>query len=436
MASFLHLNSSSSSVPSLAQETLRSWVVVLVASLFFFYEFIQMNMFNSIASSLMSTFNIDATALGDMSSFYFIANVIFLFFAGALLDRCSTRRVILVALAICIIGTGLFSCATSFEWACFFRFLTGIGSAFCFLSVIRLSSRWFPAQRMAFVIGLVVTIAMLGGFVSQTPMTLLAQAFHWRAALQIDAGIGVIVFLLIWLAVQDYPDDHVTTHVTEQAMIQELGYFNSLRMAFLRLQNWLSGLYVCFMNLPVGLLGGLWGVLYLTHTRGITSVHASEISSMLFIGTIVGSPMMGWVSDRLQLRRPPMFIGAIAAFILLVMLILMPALPFSALIILFFLIGFFTSAQIIGYPLVAENSQRVITAMSVSVVNISVQGGSGLFQPFFGYLLDKHMLMRVHHIGTQFVVSDFTWAMWIFPAGFIVAMLLVWMLPETRCQQI
>src|SRR3989338_1063090 len=108
----------------------QSWLVVLVASLFFFYEFIQMNMFNSISTSLMHAFNVDAEKLGLMSSFYFIANVVFLFVAGMLLDRCATRRVILSAMAVCITGTALFSVAHSFVWACFFCFFTCIGSAF------------------------------------------------------------------------------------------------------------------------------------------------------------------------------------------------------------------------------------------------------------------------------------------------------------------
>src|SRR3989338_1693860 len=156
-----HLNSATTADTRISV-TAQSWFVVFAASLFFFYEFIQMNMFNSISLSLMHAFHIDAAKLGDLSSFYFIANVIFLFVAGILLDRYSTRSVILTALAICILGTALFSFSHSFALACFFRFLTGIGSAFCFLSVIRLASRWFPANCMAFVIGAVLTIAMFG----------------------------------------------------------------------------------------------------------------------------------------------------------------------------------------------------------------------------------------------------------------------------------
>jgi len=436
MAHAFHHNPAEINVTNSPEKaTCQSWVIVLVASLFFFYEFIQMNMFDSISNALMHSFQIDAGKLGLLSSFYFIANVVFLFVAGSLLDRFSTHRVILTSLAICIIGTAAFSFAHSFALACLFRFLTGIGSAFCFLSIIRLATRWFPTERMALVIGLVLSVAFLGGFISQTPMEMLARAVDWRMALQIDAAFGVLIFLLILAVVKDYPEGHAKTHLLEQQQIHEIGFFKSLRMAFFRLQNWLVGLYVCVMNLPVGLLGGLWGVLYLTNTHDISRVHASEVSSMLFIGTMVGSPIVGWISDKMQMRRPPMLAGAIISLGLMAIVMLNPDLTFHGLFALFLLIGICTSTQIIGYPLVAENSKRIITAMSVSVVNISVQGGSAIFQPFFGYLLDKRMFLRLHEISTKYIPADFTWAMWIFPIGFVVAILIMFALPETRCKQ-
>lgn len=420
---------------NLKSASIQAWIVVLSASLFFFYEFIQMNLFNSIAPALLHDFKIDAGKLGDMSSFYFIANVVFLFIAGTLLDRSATKKIILTALGICILGTALFSYTNSFAWACFFRFLTGIGSAFCFLSVIRLSSRWFPPQRMAFITGIVVTIAMIGGMVSQTPLTYLLQIVDWRVALRIDALLGVCFFVIIYCLVKDYPAHEQSTHLQEKVVIQELGYFNSLKMAFLRIQNWMCGFYVCLMNLPVGVLGGLWGVLYLTTTERLTSIEASTVSSMLFLGTLIGAPIVGWISDKIKLRKLPMLVCAVLALGFTLFVMFGVHLSFYTLLVLFFAIGLFTSAQIIGYPFVAENSKRIITAMSVSVVNISVQGGIGLFQPFFGYLMDRHMLMRVHYISDHFTAGDFRWSMWIFPIGFLIAILCVLCVRETHCKQ-
>lgn len=417
------------------RSSLRAWVIVLTASMFFFYEFIQMNMMDAISSALLQSFHMNAESLGAMSSYYFLANVIFLFIAGSLLDRCSTRRVILVSLGICVLGTALFGTATSYFWVTFCRFLTGIGSAFCFLSVLRLASRWFPARQMALVTGLVVTIAMTGGVVAQTPFEKLVLFMGWRHTLFVDAAFGLAVWFLIATVVRDFPGSHQELHQVEQQQLHQIGYFQSLRMAFLRRQNWLGGIYTSTINLPINVLGGLWGIMYLTTTYHFTKMEASYVTSMLFVGTIFGSPLAGWISDRMARRKPPMIFGAVLSLLLILCVIWMPHLSMVSLLALFFMIGFFSSTQIIGYPLVAESSKRVVTAMSVSVVNLTTIGGIGLIQGLYGYLLQTHAEHRVHHATTHYVTSDFHWAMVIFFVGYVLALLASLLVKETYCVQ-
>lgn len=418
-----------------ASETGQAWFVVLIASLFFFYEFIQLNMFDTISFSLMQTFKISAVELGRLSAFYLLANVMFLIPAGMILDRVTTRTVILIALAICILGTLGLSLSTSVWSAALFRFLTGIGSAFCFLSTIRLASRWFPKQQLALVVGVIVTIAMTGGMVGQAPMMYLVQDFGWRHALLFDSGLGLIIFLLIYIVVEDYPKSQKVSYQHEQHIIQTLGYWKSLRLAFLQMQNWLGGLYTLLMNLPIGLLGGLWGGIYLVCAHHLTKMEASTVSSMLFLGTIFGSPVVGWISDKIGLRRMPMMIGAVLALLLVGILLFFPQLSFYDLLLIFFLMGLVTSSQILAYPLVAESNPRILTAMSSSVISISVQGGVALFQPIFGFLLDHHMMMRNHMLTEHFIAADFRGAVLLFPIGFLLAFLITILIRETYCQE-
>lgn len=392
-------------------------------------------MFNAISVQLMHAFSINATQLGELSAYYFVANVIFLFVAGILLDRYSTKLLILTSLIVCILGIALFSITTDFMAAAVARFLTGIGSAFCFLSVIRLASRWFPPRRMAFVIGIVVTIAMAGGMTANTPFELLAELVGWRNTLLVDVGLGVVFFFLIFLIVKDYPLEDTKAHEKEQQIIDDIGYFKSLKMAFLKAQNWLAGIYTCLMNLPIIVLGGLWGALYLMDTHGLTKEHATFVASMLFFGTIIGSPIVGWISDKMALRRPPMIIGSILALMILIVLIVVSNFNYVTLIFMFLFIGIVTSTQIISYPLITESSPREVTAMSVSVINITTQAGIALFQPVYGRLMDLHVLKRLHHPSTQFISSDFNWATWLFPIGIGIALLAAVAIKETYARE-
>jgi MFS family permease len=118
----------------------------------------------------------------------------------------------------------------------------------------------------------------------------------------------------------------------------------TLRAAISNLQNWLAGLYTCLLSLPILVLGALWGNLYLTQMRGLNQLDASYVIMVLYIGMIIGSPLIGWFSDWIKHRRMPMFIGGVAYLSLLLFLIYFPQINKDYLIVLFFGLGFLSRA--------------------------------------------------------------------------------------------
>lgn len=411
-----------------------AWLVCFIGSLFFFYEFIQMNMFNAINTSLMRDFHLDGSQLGTLSATYFLASVAFLLPAGMILDRFSTRKVMLVSLAICVLGTFIFGLAESTALAAICRFFTGIGSAFCFLSNVRLATRWFPAQRIALVTGLIVTMAMVGGMVAQAPLTYLVDAVGWRKALYIDAGLGVIVIALIAFIVRDYPPHMHFQAKEDKLALSTIGFFSTMKLAFLNYRNWLCGIYTCLLNLPIFILGGFMGTMFLTNVHHISHTRASFVTMMIFVGTIIGSPFVGWLSDRIGLRKPPMIIGAILSIAMVLILIYAENVSMSTLMLCFFLLGLFTSSQVISYPVVSESNSRLITAMCVSCVSLTTIGGGALFEPVFGHLLDYHWNGVLVDGVPLFTAGDYQFAMWLFPIGFAIALVAAYFIRETHCK--
>lgn len=405
------------------KESWLSWVVCLTAGLLFFYEFIQMNMFNAISHGFMQAFHIDAAKMGMLDSFYFIANVIFLIPAGYLLDRYSTRKVILISMFICVVGTAAIAMTHALGMAMLFRFLTGIGSAFCFLSCIRLATHWFHPRRMGLVIGVILTEAMLGGVISQTPLTILVQHFTWRSALLMDGAFGVVLWLVIFLIVRDAPVGFTPKRLKvgdRHAAIST--YKQGFKQAFLSMYNWLMGIYTSLLNFPLTVLGGIWGISYLTARFGLTSIAASTITSMLFFGMMIGSPLAGYISDVFKRRSMAMVGGSLILALLVLMLLCIPGWGQYSLMALFFAIGLFSGIQVVGYPAVAERARPEVLAMSVSVVNISVMSGEAIIKPLFGEFMHWHQ-ETTHHIGQALVFSDYRLAMWLLPPCILLAVL-------------
>lgn len=411
-----------------------AWLVCISGALYFFFEFAQMNMFNAIDDSLMREFAIPAGQLGHISAYYFYANVLTLAPAGILLDRLSTRKLLLSAMCLTLVSLLAFAYAQSVLLLKAARFIMGATSSFCFLANVRLATRWFPPHKLARVIGVVVTIAMLGGVSVQMPLTYFTDLWGWRHALAFYMGTtGLIILVMLFLFVQDAPQGMQAKLAEQKQHLQSYGFWHSITRVLATPQNWLSGIFTSLMNLPIILLGAMWGLPYLIKVFDLTRFQASQITTMIFIGTIIGSPLIGWVSDTIGRRRALMVTCSLLSLFVILMAMYSDHNTYGSLLILYLLLGFFTSAQVLSYPVIAESNPPELTATSESLASIIIQGG-GLTQPLFGWIMGIHWSMAVQHAPDQYSVGDFQTAMMVIPAGFFIALVASLCLRETHAK--
>lgn len=410
-------------------ESILPWVVCFCASLFFFYEFIQGNMFASLADNIMHDFNIKADKMSWLSSSYYLSNVLFLFIAGLVLDKYSTKKIIMVAMFLCVLSTFILASTYSFYVAMLCRFVIGIGSAFCFLGPIRLASRWFPPRRMAMITGAIVTMAMTGGMLAQYPLTKLVAQIGWREALVQVGYLGVVILVLMYFGIID------KSRNAPAAVAKDIKVSKIIRQVYLNSQTMRAALYSSLMNMAIAVFGAMMGTLYLVQRLGVSKEEAAMVNSMLFLGAIIGGPFIGWCSDKMGLRVLPMKVGVIASTVILVITIFFPV-PLFVMKILFFLLGFFTAAQIISYALVVESSPPSLTATAVGVVSLFVQGGYIVYQNIFGWLLTAHGEMQMLNGTPVYSLADYQHAALILPLGLLLAYFALSGLKETHGQQL
>lgn len=411
---------------SSSKETWLPWCICFAASLFFFYEFIQGNMFASIADDIMQDFHIQADNLTYLSSVYYLSNVLFLFVASVILDRYSAKKTILFAMLSCVASTFVLAYVHSFFLALVCRFITGIGSAFCFLGPIRIASNWFPPKRMALITGLIVTIAMTGGMLAQYPLTKLVLYIGWRAAMVWLGWLGLCILGLMMVFIQDKPHTGPTA--------AKISILDSAKIAYLNLQTLRAACYASLMNMAVAVFGAVMGSLYLMQRLDIPKEKASLINSMLFLGAIVGGPLMGWISDKLGVRILPMRVGAWASLVTVLAILYLPV-TYGIMLVLFFMLGLLTASQVISYALVAESNSSAITATAVSIVSILTQSGYIVFQKLFSVLMLHHGEMTMHNGIPVYSLHDYQYAAIILPIGLVGAICMSWGLRETHCRR-
>jgi MFS family permease len=163
----------------------------------------------------------------------------------------------------------------------------------------------------------------------------------------------------------------------------------------------------------------------------LPEIAASNVVSLIFMGSVIGCPFAGWLSDAQGRRKPLMIAGAIATLITVIPLFLNIPLSQTTLSVLFFALGFFTSTQVISYPLIAESNSADNTGASTGIASVIIMGGGGVGQVLFGWLM-------AHNAGTvvtAYTVADFQFAMWMFPIATVAALIAVLLTRETYCKR-
>lgn len=399
---------------SLLSHRQHAWLVTLSAALFFTYDFIQLNIFNSIGYDVSQEFHLSSTELGTLSGIYLTAQTLTLFSSGYLLDRLATRKIILTGMGLCVLATFGSSLAPSVLWLMVARALAGMTGAFCFLSALLLASTWFVPGRMSTAVGAVVTMGMLGGVLAQSPMDYWVSQGGWRYAMLLNAITGVVLWLWMAWIVRSGPHQLNRPHHPP--------FWSSLWRVLQEKQNWLAGIYTALMNMVLFVLGALWGSRYLMVAHHVDSASAAWIVTQLFFGTIVGAPLWGYWVDRSKERRASMVSGALLSLLLLIMIRYAQSLAVWQWSALFFLLGVTTSTQVLSYPHIAACNPREHLGLAESFAALFILGLGAIGQPFMGWLMDLHRLAR-QESGLHYIASDFDTAMYLFPLLLVLALL-------------
>ncbi len=181
------------------------------------------------------------------------------------------------------------------------------------------------------------------------------------------------------------------------------------------------------------------GIPYLVHAHHLTTKAAGLANSFLFMGFIVGAPLMGYISDRLARRKFPMLFGATGAAIVMMIILYVPNLGPNTIHRLMFLLGLLYSAQAIVFAVGRELSPNEAAGTAMAVTNMIVMLGAMFLQPLVGRLLDfsfngdvANLGVAVDNLQKLYTVDDYQFALSIIPVGILIAALLTFFLKETH----
>ena len=348
-------------------KTSKFWLITLITALFPAYTFFQMGMLNVLGNYWLKYNPFVGHDVVYFSSAYLYADAFMLIFSGVILDHLKSSKVIPLALFINVIGTIMLLVSQNITWLILARLIGGLGHAFALISAFRMAILLFEENKHGVVIGATLTIAILGGFIAQAPFEKFILAYGWKAGVLADSVVGIVLVFVLWFTFKSQRN-LLNQNVTKAISLYQ--YFSGLIKASKLPANYLCGIYICLMSLPLMVYGMLWGNDYLETRYALSAIDASFASGMLFIGLIIGFPIIGWLSDRLRNRRRSMIYGALITFLLMLFFATASHLSFLSICILLLSIGFFSASQSIGYAVVGEINPKETNSSAMGFSNV------------------------------------------------------------------
>jgi sugar phosphate permease len=346
-----------------------------------------------VAADLMRAFSITAASLGALAAIYPYVFAVMALVAGSLVETLGPRLTLTSGATAMAMGTVLFGLAPVFGLAVAGRLLIGLGASVILIAWLSLAAAWYAPQRFATISGWTQTVGNIGALTASSPLALAVEAIGWRSTFVL---VGVVTFLpalAALLLVRDRPETPAAPldPAPRRAGPSLTTVLSSIPAIFANTRSWPPVIAAAFVYATLISLLGLWGVPYLTQIYGLGRVAAANTLAWLAIGIVVGSPLIGWLSDRrLGLRKLPLAVstGLYAACWLALVTTGDARWPVTLLAPLFLVMGLTASGLILVWACVREVNDPARVGIVIGFCNAPIFLAFAILQWLTGAILD------------------------------------------------
>ena len=235
-------------------------------------------------------------------------------FAAALMERFGVRRVVVAALALVALGSGLTLVMTS-PWQLWllWGFAVGIGTgslALVFGAIV--ANRWFVRHR-GVVIGVFSAASSTGQLVFLPAIAALAAGPGWRFAAALVSFFALLLVPVVWAVLRDSPADVGTTAYGAEPGTAVPAPAAPVRggAAALAIRTFRESARSKTFWILIGTFwicgwstNGLIGTHFIpaAHDHGMPATTSATLLALIGIFDIIGTVASGWLTDRVDSR--------------------------------------------------------------------------------------------------------------------------------------
>lgn len=365
--------------------TLKGLSIWFICALFFVYEFLLRTILGTFQHPVMYELNLSAIEFSFLSStVYLLIYGLMQIPVGLIIDRIGLKNSVLLGCGLCALSSIGFSFVNNLAVGVTLRFVTGFGSSFGFICLMVAVYEWLPAAQRSFLIGLSLFIGTMGPMLAAGPLETLADArnVNWRDTFLYLGLFGIGLSTLVFLFVKNNSEVHGKHAVLKRPE----PVIETLKHLFSRPQPLFIAVFSMLTYFTLEYFSENEGKLFMMK-KGFSSVDASFMLTISWLGFAVGSPLVGWISDLTQKRKPSFIVLAIIATIALFGVIYAQDILTQR--IAFFFLGFGAAGSSISFAAMSEQFKKPYLAAGLGLNNAAITGIASINAPAIGFILDK-----------------------------------------------
>jgi MFS family permease len=386
-------------------------IVWLIVTLFVVYSFCLNTAAAVFSEPIKASLHVSNLGVSIAVGAFIIGFALMQIPAGYLLDKYNAKFVVSLGVLLLALGNIIISFANNVVLFSIANFIQGIGASFAFIAAGIVISQWFSARLFPILFGLTQTLSCILAAIIHYIFSVALTTHSWNEIYQILAIYGVILFILTLIFVKSPKNDAAT---------KSLSLLQSLKMV---LKN--SQIILCAIaaTTSFGTLLAYASFWYLSVQKfySVQMLDAVVISGMIFIGIGIGTPILGWLSNRIKSRKLMIHVTLCLGTMFLLLCLYLPHYQINTLIIIkvvSFFTGFLLSGAMLFYTVVSEISSNSTRGVALSVTNT-------------GVFLFNTILMFLPYVFITSISTMFFTYLWVLPLCIIFSILLNYFVKES-----
>ncbi|PBJ12274.1 MFS transporter [Flavobacterium sp. ACN6] len=392
-----------------------AWVFGLV---FYFLDYVIRSAPAVMLPELSHNFSVNEIGLVTIIGTYYYTYSTCSLIAGIALDRFGAKYSLFAGALILGIGCLLFMISSQFSGVVG-RLFQGAGCAFAFPGCVYLASKGFSAKSLATAIGFTQCLGMLGGSAGQFVVgPWIEEGMNINTFWLLIGIFTIIVAFGLWFVTPaNVADKNAESTEKKQSLL------NPYKIVFSNPQSWYCGIISGLLFAPTTIFAMTWAVAFFQKDRAFDFHTATISSAMVAFGWVFGCPLLGYITDKINKRKPVLIFGAVFMILALIQLLYFPDL-FPAKYSMFAL-GVASGAAMIPYSIIKEANPDNVKGSATGAINFITFGVTTLLSPLFSRLFGQTLedtLDKTNH----FQQAGLFWII-----GIVIAILVSFLLKET-----